>query len=82
MELLAAALSAACALDHEGSAESVAGARSAGSGSPSMAGPVPILEESPVLQDCSAVFPEGLQMIHPMTADSWKNFIEQIGYSH
>ncbi|KAL8187568.1 UNVERIFIED_CONTAM: hypothetical protein K2H54_051254 [Gekko kuhli] len=80
MELLAAALSAACALDHEGSAESVAGgARSAGSESPSMAGPIPIPEESPVLQDCPAAFPEGLQMIHPMTADSWKNFIEQIG---
>ncbi|XP_077205411.1 ephexin-1 isoform X2 [Paroedura picta] len=79
MELLAAALSAACALDHEGSAESVAGARSAGSESPSMDGPLPIPEESPVLQDDPAAFPEGLQMIHPMTADSWKNFIEQIG---
>lgn len=44
-----------------------------------MAGPLPIPEESPVLQDCPAAFPEGLQMIHPMTADSWKNFIEQIG---
>ncbi|XP_054839230.1 ephexin-1 isoform X1 [Eublepharis macularius] len=79
MELLAAALSAACALDHEGSAESVAGARPADSESPSMAVPVPIPEESPVLQDCPAAFPEALQMIHPMTADSWKNFIEQIG---
>ncbi|XP_061492440.1 ephexin-1 isoform X2 [Rhineura floridana] len=47
--------------------------------SPSMAGPVSILEESPVQPDCSAAFPEALQMIHPMTADSWKNFIEQIG---
>ncbi|XP_054839231.1 ephexin-1 isoform X2 [Eublepharis macularius] len=47
--------------------------------SPSMAVPVPIPEESPVLQDCPAAFPEALQMIHPMTADSWKNFIEQIG---
>ncbi|XP_061492442.1 ephexin-1 isoform X3 [Rhineura floridana] len=79
MELLAAALSAACALDHEGSAESVTGARPDGSESPSMAGPVSILEESPVQPDCSAAFPEALQMIHPMTADSWKNFIEQIG---
>ncbi|XP_053164074.1 ephexin-1 isoform X3 [Hemicordylus capensis] len=80
MELLAAALSAACALDHEGSAESVAGARlDIGSESPSMTGPVAIPEESPVLSDCPAAFPEALQVIHPMTADSWKNFIEQIG---
>nr|XP_028586548.1 ephexin-1 isoform X1 [Podarcis muralis]XP_028586549.1 ephexin-1 isoform X1 [Podarcis muralis]XP_028586550.1 ephexin-1 isoform X1 [Podarcis muralis] len=79
MELLAAALSAACALDHEGSAESVAGARPPGSESPSMAGPVSSSEESPVHPDCPAAFPEALQVIHPMTADSWKNFIEQIG---
>lgn len=44
-----------------------------------MAGPVSIPEESPVLPDCPEAFPEALQMIHPMTADSWKNFIEQIG---
>lgn len=80
MELLAAALSAACALDHEGSAESVAGARAPGSESPSMAGQISIPEESPVLSDCPTAFPEALQMIHPMTADSWKNFIEQIGF--
>ncbi|KAJ6669162.1 hypothetical protein lerEdw1_007971 [Lerista edwardsae] len=79
MELLAAALSAACALDHEGSAESVAGARP-GSESPSMAGQISISEESPVVSECPTAFPEALQMIHPMTADSWKNFIEQIGF--
>ncbi|XP_063162961.1 ephexin-1 [Candoia aspera] len=79
MELLAAALSAACALDHEGSAESVAGARPAGSESPSMAGPTSFPEETPEQADCPAAFPEALQMIHPMTTDSWKNFIEQIG---
>ncbi|XP_062988466.1 ephexin-1 [Elgaria multicarinata webbii] len=80
MELLAAALSAACALEHEGSPESVAdGASPPGSESPSMAGTVSIPEESPVNPDCPAAFPEALQMIHPMTADSWKNFIEQIG---
>ncbi|XP_066476315.1 ephexin-1 isoform X2 [Tiliqua scincoides] len=48
--------------------------------SPSMAGQISIPEESPVLPDCPAAFPEALQMIHPMTADSWKNFIEQIGF--
>ncbi|KAK9401011.1 ephexin-1 [Crotalus adamanteus] len=79
MELLAAALSAACALDHEGSAESVAAARPADSESPSMAGPTSFPEETPEQTDCPAAFPEALQMIHPMTADSWKNFIEQIG---
>uniref|UniRef100_A0A8C6XH76 Neuronal guanine nucleotide exchange factor n=1 Tax=Naja naja TaxID=35670 RepID=A0A8C6XH76_NAJNA len=79
MELLAAALSAACALDHEGSAESVAVGRPAGSESPSMAGPTSFPEETPEQTDCPADFPEALQMIHPMTADSWKNFIEQIG---
>ncbi|XP_070801528.1 ephexin-1 [Pituophis catenifer annectens] len=79
MELLAAALSAACALDHEGSAESVASGRPAGSESPSMAGPTSFPEETPEQTDCPAAFPEALQMIHPMTADSWKNFIEEIG---
>ncbi|KAJ7325038.1 hypothetical protein JRQ81_018058 [Phrynocephalus forsythii] len=79
MELLAAALSAACALEHEGAAESVAGARQPDSDSPSMAGPVSVPDESPVHPSCPAAFPEALQLIHPMTADSWKNFIEQIG---
>ncbi|XP_044291242.1 ephexin-1 isoform X3 [Varanus komodoensis] len=80
MELLAAALSAACALEHEGSPESeAAGASPPGSESPSMAGPASIPEENSGNSDCPAAFPEALQMIHPMTADSWKNFIEQIG---
>ncbi|ETE66197.1 Ephexin-1, partial [Ophiophagus hannah] len=47
--------------------------------SPSMAGPTSFPEETPEQTDCPAAFPEALQMIHPMTADSWKNFIEQIG---
>ncbi|XP_044291235.1 ephexin-1 isoform X2 [Varanus komodoensis] len=47
--------------------------------SPSMAGPASIPEENSGNSDCPAAFPEALQMIHPMTADSWKNFIEQIG---
>ncbi|XP_072851878.2 ephexin-1 isoform X1 [Pogona vitticeps] len=79
MELLAAALSAACALDHEGAAESVAGTRQSDSDSMPMAGPASIPDESPVDPSCPTAFPEALQMIHPMTADSWKNFIEQIG---
>ncbi|XP_023967235.3 ephexin-1 isoform X1 [Chrysemys picta bellii] len=79
MELLAAALSAACALDRDGSAESAAGARPAGRESPSTAGPVLIPDESPVLPECPAALPETLQMIHPMTTDSWKTLIEQIG---
>ncbi|XP_062832482.1 ephexin-1 isoform X1 [Anolis carolinensis] len=79
MELLAAALSAACALEQEGAAESLPGSRQEDSNSPSMAGPIPLPEESPGHPDGPPVFPEALQMIHPMTADSWKNFIEQIG---
>ncbi|XP_067394911.1 ephexin-1 [Emydura macquarii macquarii] len=79
MELLAAALGAACALDREGSAESAAGARPASRESSSRAGPILIPEESPVLPECPAALPEALQMIHPMTTDSWKNLIEQIG---
>uniref|UniRef100_A0A670ZTU0 Neuronal guanine nucleotide exchange factor n=1 Tax=Pseudonaja textilis TaxID=8673 RepID=A0A670ZTU0_PSETE len=47
--------------------------------SPSMAGPTSFPEETPEQTDCPAAFPEALQMIHPMTADSWKNFIEEIG---
>ncbi|KAH1165742.1 ephexin-1 isoform X1 [Mauremys mutica] len=79
MELLAAALSAACALDRDGSAESAAGACPAGRESPSTAGLVLIPDESPVLPECPAALPETLQMIHPMTTDSWKTLIEQIG---
>uniref|UniRef100_A0A8C8S810 Neuronal guanine nucleotide exchange factor n=1 Tax=Pelusios castaneus TaxID=367368 RepID=A0A8C8S810_9SAUR len=79
MELLAAALSAACALDRDGSTESAAGARPAGRESPSRDGPDLIPEESPVPPECPAALPEALQMIHPMTTDSWKNLIEQIG---
>ncbi|KAM6326247.1 ephexin-1 [Podargus strigoides] len=59
MELLAAALSAACALDQEGSA-----------GQPSREPPA-AAEESPATE----VPPPA----HPMTADSWRNLIEQIG---
>lgn len=44
-----------------------------------MAGPTSFPEETPEQTDCPAAFPEALQMIHPMTADSWKNFIEEIG---
>ncbi|XP_070609150.1 ephexin-1 isoform X2 [Erythrolamprus reginae] len=46
--------------------------------SPSMAGPTSFPEETPEQTDCPGAFPEALQ-IHPMTADSWKNFIEEIG---
>ncbi|XP_075793503.1 ephexin-1 isoform X1 [Pelodiscus sinensis] len=79
MELLAAALSAACALDRDGSAESAAGARPAGRESPSRAEPVLTPDESPILPECPPDLPEALQMIHPMTTDSWKTLIEQIG---
>ncbi|XP_032657521.1 ephexin-1 isoform X1 [Chelonoidis abingdonii] len=47
--------------------------------SPSTAGLVLIPDESPVLPECPAALSETLQMIHPMTTDSWKTLIEQIG---
>uniref|UniRef100_A0A452GJR1 Uncharacterized protein n=1 Tax=Gopherus agassizii TaxID=38772 RepID=A0A452GJR1_9SAUR len=47
--------------------------------SPSTAGLVLIPDESPVVPECPAVLSETLQMIHPMTTDSWKTLIEQIG---
>ncbi|XP_064929237.1 ephexin-1 isoform X1 [Columba livia] len=63
MELLAAALSAACALDQDGSA-----------GQPSRDPPA-AAEESPA----AAGTAEGPPPTHPMTADSWRNLIEHIG---
>ncbi|XP_065496406.1 ephexin-1 [Caloenas nicobarica] len=63
MELLAAALSAACALDQDGSA-----------GQPGRDPPA-AAEESPT----AAATAEGPPPTHPMTADSWRNLIEHIG---
>ncbi|XP_074860612.1 ephexin-1 isoform X2 [Carettochelys insculpta] len=47
--------------------------------SPSRVGPMLTPDESPVLSQCPAALPEALQMIHPMSTDSWKTLIEQIG---
>ncbi|XP_050821276.1 ephexin-1 isoform X2 [Gopherus flavomarginatus] len=47
--------------------------------SPSTTGLVLIPDESPVVPECPAALSETLQMIHPMTTDSWKTLIEQIG---
>ncbi|XP_039930309.1 ephexin-1 isoform X2 [Hirundo rustica] len=60
MELLAAALSAACAFDQDGSAGQL-------SREPAAA------EETPAAGTAEA------PPAHPMTADSWRNLIEQIG---
>ncbi|XP_056675956.1 ephexin-1 isoform X2 [Monodelphis domestica] len=86
MELLAAAFSAACAVDHEGSSsesdprEPAAAGHLAGSESPSTPGTVATPDEYPALAaDSPATLTEALKMIHPIPADSWKIFIEQIG---
>ncbi|XP_038612611.1 ephexin-1 [Tachyglossus aculeatus] len=85
MELLAAAFSAACAVDHDGSSsesdprDSTAGPLPSGSESPSTPGTVATPEECPALMDSPTTLTEALQMIHPIPADSWKNLIEQIG---
>ncbi|XP_031824032.1 ephexin-1 isoform X1 [Sarcophilus harrisii] len=85
MELLAAAFSAACAVDHEGSSSESdprdsAGGHLASSDSPSTPGTVATPEEYPALAaDSPTTLTEALKMIHPIPADSWKIFIEQIG---
>ncbi|XP_027731009.1 ephexin-1 isoform X2 [Vombatus ursinus] len=85
MELLAAAFSAACAVDHEGSSsesdprDSAAG-HLASSESSSTPGTVATPEEYPALAtDSPTTLTEALKMIHPIPSDSWKIFIEQIG---
>ncbi|XP_023618292.1 ephexin-1 isoform X6 [Myotis lucifugus] len=84
MELLAAAFSAACAVDHDSSTsesdtrDSAAG-HLPGSESPSTPGNGATPEECPALADSPTTLTEALQMIHPIPADSWRNLIEQIG---
>ncbi|KAK7805241.1 hypothetical protein U0070_001141, partial [Myodes glareolus] len=84
MELLAAAFSAACAVDHDSSTsesdtrDSVAG-HLPGSESSSTPGNGTTPEECPALTDSPTTLTEALQMIHPIPADSWRNLIEQIG---
>ncbi|XP_060049779.1 ephexin-1 isoform X4 [Erinaceus europaeus] len=78
MELLAAAFSAACAVDHDSSpsdsdARDSAGGHLPSSESPSSAGDGTTPEDGP------ATLTEALQRIHPIPADSWRNLIEQIG---
>ncbi|GAB1285203.1 Ephexin-1 [Apodemus speciosus] len=84
MELLAAAFSAACAVDHDSSTsesdtrDSAAG-HLPGSESSSTPGNGTTPEECPALTDSPTTLTEALQMIHPIPADSWRNLIEQIG---
>nr|XP_011726390.1 ephexin-1 isoform X1 [Macaca nemestrina] len=84
MELLAAAFSAACAVDHDSSTsesdarDSVAG-HLPGSESSSTPGNGATPEEWPALADSPTTLTEALRMIHPIPADSWRNLIEQIG---
>ncbi|XP_063093166.1 ephexin-1 isoform X2 [Cavia porcellus] len=84
MELLAAAFSAACAVDHDSSTSESDARDSAtghlpGSESSSTPGNGTTPEECPALADSPTTLTEALQMIHPIPADSWRNLIEQIG---
>nr|XP_021546032.1 ephexin-1 [Neomonachus schauinslandi] len=84
MELLAAAFSAACAVDHDSStsesdARDSASGHLPGSESSSTPGNGATPEECPALADSPTTLTEALQMIHPIPADSWRNLIEQIG---
>ncbi|KAJ8781606.1 hypothetical protein J1605_010864 [Eschrichtius robustus] len=84
MELLAAAFSAACAVDHDSStsesdARDSAAGHLPGSESSSTLGNEATPEECPALADSPTTLTEALQMIHPIPADSWRNLIEQIG---
>ncbi|XP_058556931.1 ephexin-1 isoform X2 [Neofelis nebulosa] len=84
MELLAAAFSAACAVDHDSSTSESDSRDSAaghlpGSESSSTPGNGATPEECPALADSPTTLTEALQMIHPIPADSWRNLIEQIG---
>ncbi|KAG8515585.1 Ephexin-1 [Galemys pyrenaicus] len=84
MELLAAAFSAACAVDHDSStsesdARDSAAGHLPGSESSSTPGNGATPEECPALADSPTTLTEALQMIHPIPADSWRNLIEQIG---
>ncbi|MBZ3874314.1 Ephexin-1 [Sciurus carolinensis] len=84
MELLAAAFSAACAVDHDSStsesdARDSAAGHLPGSESSSTPGNGTTPEECPALADSPTTLTEALQMIHPIPADSWRNLIEQIG---
>ncbi|XP_059871898.1 ephexin-1 isoform X1 [Lagenorhynchus albirostris] len=83
MELLAAAFSAACAVDHDSStsesdARDSAAGHLPGSESSSTLGNEATPEECPAL-DSPTTLTEALQMIHPIPSDSWRNLIEQIG---
>ncbi|KAM5125607.1 LOW QUALITY PROTEIN: ephexin-1-like [Callospermophilus lateralis] len=83
MELLAAAFSAACAVNHDSStsesdALDLAG-HLPGSESSSTLGNGTTPEECPALADSPTTLTEALQMIHPIPADSWRNLMEQIG---
>ncbi|KAM8805019.1 LOW QUALITY PROTEIN: ephexin-1 [Eudromia elegans] len=76
MELLAAALSAACALEQDGAAERPAGERGAGRAR-GAAGPglsAPLCPQGPADEESGAA-----PAAQPLAADSWKNLIEQIG---
>uniref|UniRef100_A0A8I5NV02 DH domain-containing protein n=2 Tax=Papio anubis TaxID=9555 RepID=A0A8I5NV02_PAPAN len=84
MELLAAAFSAACAVDHDSStsesdARDSAAGHLPGSESSSTPGNGATPEEWPALADSPTTLTEALRMIHPIPADSWRNLIEQIG---
>ncbi|KAK2507706.1 hypothetical protein MC885_018652 [Smutsia gigantea] len=84
MELLAAAFSAACAVDHDSSASESDARDSAaghlpGSESSSTPGNGATPEECPALADSPTTLTEALRMIRPIPADSWRNLIEQIG---
>ncbi|KAF6361898.1 neuronal guanine nucleotide exchange factor [Rhinolophus ferrumequinum] len=84
MELLAAAFSAACAVDHDSSTSESDARYSAaghllGSESSSSPGNGATPEECPALADSPTTLTDALRMIHPIPADSWRNLIEQIG---